>query len=89
MKAYVSVNITKGWDTWNEMAEDLNSEMVSVAGMQFIYKGCDMDENNVHMILEFESMEKGGEWLTRPDILQKRIETGADVESTEIIPLKD
>ena len=27
MKAYVSVNITKGWDTWNEMAEDLNSEM--------------------------------------------------------------
>ena len=45
MKAYVSVNITKGWDTWNEMAEDLNSEMVSVAGMKFIYKGCDMDEN--------------------------------------------
>ena len=55
MKAYVSVNITKGWDTWNEMAEDLNSEMVSVAGMQFIYKGCDMDEKKVHMILEFES----------------------------------
>ena len=61
MKAYVSVNITKGWDTWNEMAEDLNSEMVSVAGMQFIYKGCDMDEKKVHMILEFESMEKGRE----------------------------
>ena len=35
MKAYVSVNITKGWDTWNEMAEDLNSEMVSVAGICF------------------------------------------------------
>ena len=89
MKAYVSVNITKGWDTWNEMAEDLNSEMVSVAGMKFIYKGCDMDENKVHMILEFESMEKGGEWLTSPDILQKRIEAGAVVESTVVIPLKD
>ena len=89
MKAYVSVNITKGWDTWNEMAEDLNSEMVSVAGMQFIYKGCDMDEIKVHMILEFESMEKGREQLTRADILQKRIEAGADVESTVIIPLKD
>ena len=62
MKAYVSVNITKRWDTWNGMAEDLNSEMVSVAGMQFIYKGCDMDEKKVHMILEFESMEKEGEW---------------------------
>ena len=66
-----------------------NGSQVSVAGMQFIYKGCDMDEKKVHMILEFESMEKGGEWLTRPDILQKRIEAGADVESTEIIPLKD
>ena len=43
----------------------------------------------IHMILEFESMEKGGEWLTRPDILQKRIDGGADVESTVIIPLKD
>jgi len=41
------------------------------------------------MILELESMEKGGEWLTRPDILQKRIDGGADVESTVIIPLKD
>ena len=89
MKAYVSVNITKGWDTQNEMAEDLNSEMVSVGGMKFIYKGYDMDEKKVHMILEFESMEKGGEWLTRPDILQKRIDAGADVESTVIIPLKD
>ena len=56
---------------------------------QFIYKGCDMDEKKVHMILEFESMEKGGEWLTRPDILQKRIDAGADVESTVIKPLKD
>ncbi len=89
MKMYATVEIKKGWDTWNEMAEDLNSDMVSVAGMQFIYKGCDMDEKKVHMILEFESMEKGGEWLTRPDILQKRIEAGADVESTVIIPLKD
>ena len=44
MKAYDSVNISKGWDTWYEMAEDLNSEMASVGGMQFIYKGCDMDE---------------------------------------------
>ena len=72
-----------------EMAEDLNSEMVSVGGMKFIYKGCDMEEKKVYMILEVESMEKGGEWLTRPDILQKRIEAGTDVESTEIIPLKD
>ena len=89
MRAYVSVNITKGWDTWNNMAEDLNSDMKSVAGMKFIFKGCETDEKNIHLIMEVESMEKGGEWLTRPDIIQKRIEAGADVESTVIIALKD
>ena len=85
---YATVEITKGWETWNKMAVEMNPEMES-EGMKFIFKGCDMDEKKVYMILEFESMEKGGEWLTRPDILQKRIEAGADVESTEIIPLKD
>ena len=51
------------------MAEDLNSEMLSVGGMKFIYKGCYMEEKKVYMILEVESMEKGGEWLTRPDMI--------------------
>ena len=45
MKIYLTVDITKGWDTWNEMAEELNPEMVSVCGMKFIFKGCDKDEN--------------------------------------------
>ena len=40
MKIYLTVDITKGWDTLNEMAEELNSEMVSVGGMKFIFKGC-------------------------------------------------
>ena len=54
MKAYISVNISKGWDTWNKMAEDLDSEMESVGFMKFLYKGCDMAEKKVHMILELE-----------------------------------
>ena len=89
MKIYLTVDITKGWDTWNEMAEELNSDMVSVGGMQFIYKGCEMDEKKIHLIMEVESMEKSQEWLTRPDILEKRVEAGAVVESTVVIPLKD
>ena len=39
--------------------------------------------------MEVESMEKSQEWLNRPDILKKRIEAGAVVESTVVIPLKD
>ena len=44
MKIYINVDITKGWDTWNKMAEELNSDMVSVGGMEFIFKGCETDE---------------------------------------------
>ena len=44
MKIYLTVDITKGWDTWNEMAEKLNPEIVSVIGMKFIFKGCETDE---------------------------------------------
>ncbi len=89
MKIYINVDITKGWDTWNKMAEELNFDMVSVGGMEFIFKGCEKDEKKIHLIMEVESMEKSQEWLTRPDILQKRIEAGAVVESTVVIPLKD
>ena len=44
MKIYLTVDITKGWDFCNEMAEELNREMVSVGGMKFIFKGCETDE---------------------------------------------
>ena len=89
MKIYINVDITKGWDIWNKMAEELNSDMVSVGGMKFIFKGCETDEKKIHLIMEVESMEKSQEWLTKADILQKRIEAGAVVESTVVIPLID
>ena len=44
MKIYLTVDITKGWGTWNEMAEELNTEIVSVGGMKFIFKGYETDE---------------------------------------------
>ena len=53
MKIYLTVDITKGWDTWNEMAEELNSDMVSVGGMQFIYKGCEIERDLPEYIRSF------------------------------------
>ena len=89
MKIYINVDITKGWDTWNKMAEELSSDMVSVGGMEFIFKGCETDEKKIHLIMEVESMEKAKEFSIRPDIDPRRIEAGAVVESTVVIPLKD
>jgi len=44
---YATVEIKKGWDTWNKMAERMNPEMES-EGMKFIFKGCEMDEKRIH-----------------------------------------
>ena len=47
MKIYLTVDITKGLDTCNEMVEELNPEIVSVGGMKFIFKGCETDEKKI------------------------------------------
>ena len=57
MKIYLTVDITKGWDTWNKIAEEPNSDMVSVGGMEFIFKDCETDEKEINLIMEVESME--------------------------------
>ena len=88
MKMYATVEITKGWETWNKMAVEMNPEMES-EGMKFIFKGCDMDEKKLHLIIEVESMEKAKEFSTRPNIVSRRVEAGSVVESTVMIPLKD
>ena len=43
MKMYATIELTKGWDSWNKMAEGMNPEMES-EGMKFIFKGCETDE---------------------------------------------
>ena len=88
MKMYATIELTKGWDSWNKMAEVMNPEMDS-EGMKFIFKGCETDEKKIHIIIEVESMEKAKEFSTRPDIVARRVEAGAVVESTVMIPLKD
>ena len=42
---YLTVEITKGWDTWNKFTEEMRPER-EAAGMKFIFKGCEMDEKS-------------------------------------------
>ena len=73
MKNYFSADICKGWGNWNDMAEELNFGKVSVGGMQFIYKGCEIDEKKIYISMEVDSMENSKEWLKRQDILKKKL----------------
>ena len=88
MKMYGTVEITKGWDTWYKLSEEMKPEMKAV-GMKFLFKGCEMDEKKVHVIMEIESMEKAKEFSSNPEVNARRIEAGVVVESTVMVPLKD
>ena len=88
MKMYLTVEITKGWDTWNKFIEEMNPER-EAAGMKFIFKGCEMDEKKVHAILEVESLEKAKEFSSNPEVNARRIEAGVVEESRVMVSLKD
>ena len=40
MKMYLTVEVTKGWDSWNKFTEEMKPERAT-AGMKFILKGCE------------------------------------------------
>ena len=52
---YGTVEITKGWDTWYKLSEEMKPEMEAV-GMKFLFKGCEMDEK------KFMSSWKLNQW---------------------------
>ena len=50
MKVYATVEITKGWDTWYKLSEEMKPGMEAV-GMKSLFKGCEADEKKVHVIM--------------------------------------
>ena len=59
------------------------------AGISFLFKGCDIDVKNVHVIMEIDSMQKATEFSSNPEVNARRVEAGVVVESTVMVPLKD
>ena len=77
----VTINISKGWDTWSEMAKGLEPQMNEV-GSKIIWAGCNADETAVYVLVEAQDpafMKTFGE---RADIVAIREAAGADVSST-------
>ena len=84
MKMLVTVNISKGFARWKEMAESLNSEMEKV-GVKLIWAGTNAEENKIFMIVHMIDASKIKTFGERPDIFKARTEAGADVASTTVI----
>ena len=77
----ITVKISKGWDTWLEMAKSLEPQMNEV-GAKMIWAGCNADEKAIYVLAEMQNPEQIKTFGERDDIVALREAAGADVSST-------
>ena len=77
----VTIKISKGWDTWSEMAKGLEPQMNEV-GSKIIWAGCNADETAVYVLVEAQDPSFLKTFGERADIVAIREAAGADVSST-------
>lgn len=84
MKLLVTVNISKGFETWTKMSKTLAPE-AEKNGMKMIWAGTNPDETQVYTVIEVQDPIQMKTFGERVDIAKAREEAGADVASTKII----
>ena len=77
----VTINISKGWETWSEMAKGLEPKMNEV-GSKIIWAGCNADESAVYVFVGIKDPSFIKSFGEREDIIKIRETAGADVSST-------
>ena len=84
VRMLMTINISKGWDTWVEMAKSLEPEMNKVGG-KMIWAGTNSDETAVYAVAEMQDPSQIKTFGERADIKAIREAAGADVASTTVI----
>ena len=77
----VTINISKGWDTWSKMVKGLEPQMNEV-GSKVLWAGCNADETAVYVLVEMNDPSFIKSFGEREDIKAIREAGGADVLST-------
>ena len=77
----VTINISKGWKTWSEMAKGLEPQM-NEQGAKMLWAGANPDETAVYVLAEMKDPSFVKSFGERPDIVAIREAAGADVAST-------
>jgi hypothetical protein len=89
VRMLMTINISKGFKVWSEMAKSLEPEMNKV-GAKMIWAGANPDESAVFVVMEMQDPAQIKTFGERPDIAKRREEAGADVSSTTMIsPIGD
>ncbi|HCI00350.1 MAG: hypothetical protein CME00_06165 [Geminicoccus sp.] len=84
MKVLVTVNITKGFDTWLAMSQSMTEEAAK-NGIKMIWAATNPDETSVFVLTEMQDPAQMKTFGEREDIAKARVDAGAIVESTQII----
>ena len=84
MKVLVTVEITKGFEAWSNMACELQP-VAAEYGIRTLWAGSDPGQTRVYAVTEAADPEKMQAFMAREDVAKKRTEAGAKVETTEII----
>lgn len=83
-KVFVTVKITKGFDTWVAMSESMAEEAVK-NGIKMIWPATNPDETSVFVLTEMQDPAQMKTFGEGEDIAKARADAGAIVESTQII----
>ena len=83
-KVLSTINISKGFARWTEMAKTLAPEMEKV-GAKMLWAGSNPEETQAFALMELEDMALMKTFGEREDIAKARAEAGADVASTTVI----
>lgn len=84
VRMLMTINISKGWKTWEEMAKGLEPQMNEV-GSKIIWAAANLDETAIYALVEMQDPSYIKTFGERPDIAAIRAEGGADVASTTVL----
>ena len=84
MRMLVTVDISKGFAAWKQMAKDMAPEMAKV-GVKMVWGGTNPDESKVFVLVDMEDPEQMKSFGEREDVAKARAEGGEDVTSTTVI----
>ena len=85
----VTVNISKGFKTWTDMAKKMQ-DYAGSEGAKIVWAAADPDESAVYVMMDVPNPEFMQTFGLREDVVKAREEAGADVASTTVItPIKE
>ena len=85
----VTVNISKGFKTWTDMAKKMQ-DYAGSEGAKIVWAATNADETSVYVMMDVPNPEFMQTFGLREDVKKAREEAGADVTSTTVItPIKE